>query len=425
MTRRRVLVSAYACCPGRGSEPGIGWNTARALAAWHDVWLITSRENARQIITELAQRPVAGLRVVFLDWPSWLAWIKRSRVGYEFQHYVWQAAAYVQARRLHRKIGFDLVHHLTIGRYWMPSFMALLPIPFFWGPVGGGESVPRMFWRGLGARGACVELVRECARWIGEWDPFLAVTARRSVLALATSEESRQRVTRLGAREVHIASQVGLSGEELARLGRCRTPPPSPLRFISIGRLLQWKGFHLGLRAFARLEQSDSEYWIVGTGPAHRTLTALAEDLGIANRVRFFGGLSRDETLACLEQVHALVHPSLHESGGMVCVEAMAAGKPVICLDLGGPSLQVTEDTGFKIAARNDEQAVIELAGAMTRLVASDELRERMGAAGRARAANEFNWAIRGEYLSRLYAAFEQPSQCGPVDGPALETHAD
>ena len=60
-----------------------------------------------------------------------------------------------------------------------------------------------------------------------------------------------------------------------------------------------------------------------------------------------------------------LVHPSLHDSGGWVCLEAMAAGKPVICLDLGGPGEQVTRETGFKIPALDPDQAVKDMARAM------------------------------------------------------------
>jgi glycosyltransferase involved in cell wall biosynthesis/GT2 family glycosyltransferase len=424
MRPKRLLVSAYACGPGRGSEPGIGWNTARELARRHDVWLITSRENEAAIRTELAARPLAGLHVVFLDWPGWLAWTKRTRVGYEVQHYLWQAAAYLHGRRLHRTVGFDLVHHVTMGRYWSPSFLALLPVPFVWGPVGGGESAPKRFWRDLGVQGVLLELARQGAQWIGERDPFLALTARRCVLALATSEESKRRITRLGTRSVHVVSQVGLPDSELEVLARCRAPEDAPLRFVSIGRLLHWKGFHLGLKAFARLGRMDTEYWIVGTGPALRSLTVLAHKLGIADRVRFCGMLSRDDTLACLERTHVLVHPSLHESGGMVCIEAMAAGKPVICLDLGGPALQVTPETGFKIAAREPDEAVAGLAHAMTRLVLSRELRERMGAVGRARAAGEFNWQRKGEHLEGLYAAALEKTPLGPA-GTSLSAASD
>lgn len=403
MNPTKVLVSAYACGPGRGSEPGIGWNSAREIALRHETWLITTRENEVAIHAELAARPLPSLHVVFVDWPAAFDWLKRNRLGYEAQHYAWQVAAYLTARRLHKQVEFDLVHHVTFCRYWMPSFLSLLPVPFLWGPVGGGESMPRAYWRSLGARGVMFEVLRDWARWIGERDPFLALTARRSVVALATTEASRVRMERLGARTLSVLSQVSLSEQELETLSRCSAPNGLPVRFVSIGRLLPWKGFHLGLRAFAALKTPGTEYWLVGSGPAHASLVNLARELGISDRVRFCGEQTRAETLALLQQAHVLVHPSLHESGGMVCLEAMAAGKPVICLDLGGPALQVTSETGFKVSAHHPDQSIAEIAEAMRRLQAP-ELREQMGTAGRARAVQRYNWRQRGEDIERMYA---------------------
>jgi glycosyltransferase involved in cell wall biosynthesis len=182
------------------------------------------------------------------------------------------------------------------------------------------------------------------------------------------------------------------------------------VRFLSIGRLVSWKGFHLGLRAFARIG-GDAEYWVIGTGPAEVELRRLAQELGVADRVRFVGGLSRDETLAALESAHVLVHPSLHESGGMVCLEAMAAGKPVVCLDLAGPALQVTDECGFKIPVGQPAATVEALSAAMQALAASRVLRERMGAAARRR-AREFDWKRRGDELSRLYVTVNDGIAC-------------
>ena len=70
-------------------------------------------------------------------------------------------------------------------------------------------------------------------------------------------------------------------------------------------------------------------------------------------------------------------------------MEAMAAGRPIICLDLGGPASQVTEETGFKIAAQNPQQATEDLAKAMTCLANDLELRIKMGQVG-----TEVGWAI-------------------------------
>ena len=122
----------------------------------------------------------------------------------------------------------------------------------------------------------------------------------------------------------------------------------------------------MGLRAFAQADVSNNaEYWIVGDGPERSRLLSLAEKLGIDHKVKFWNKLSRAETLKKLGDCFALIHPSLHESGGLVCLEAMAASRPVICLDLGGPAIQVTQETGFKISAHTPEQTVRDLAKAI------------------------------------------------------------
>jgi glycosyltransferase involved in cell wall biosynthesis len=128
----------------------------------------------------------------------------------------------------------------------------------------------------------------------------------------------------------------------------------------------------------------------------------LAEELGIAHQVKFWGKLSRDETLRKLGECHVLVHPSLHESGGLACLEAMALGLPVVCLDLGGPAVQVSEKTGFKIAAIEPEQAIGDLAVAM-RALSDRSLRVRMGAAAQRRAIEQFDWSVKGAMITTLY----------------------
>jgi len=98
-----------------------------------------------------------------------------------------------------------------------------------------------------------------------------------------------------------------------------------------------------------------------------------------------------------------LVHPSLHDSGGWVCVETMAAGRPIICLDLGGPGLQVTDETGFKIPAITPEQVVNDLAEAMRRLACDSTLRESMAKAARQRVKDYFDWSNKGKRIQGIY----------------------
>lgn len=407
----KILISAYACRPNTGSEPGVGWNMARELAKHYEVWVITREDNRLTVEAELASKPVANLHFLYYDLPLWLRWWKQEQRGVHLHYYLWQIGAYFVAQKLHHKIGFDLGHHVTYGRYCAPSFLALLPVPFIWGPVGGGESAPDSFWHDFSFRGKIYEILRNLSCWIGERDPFVRLTAQRSTIAIVATSETSARLSTLGAKRIeNIFGQTGLNQQELAQLEKNAVLLlDTPMRFASIGRLLHWKGFHLGLRAFAQANLEKSEYWIIGDGPERERLESLTNELGIANQVHFWGQLPRENTLRTLGECHALVHPSLHDFSPTICLEAMAAGRPVICLDLGGPATQVTQETGLKIPADTPEQAVYGLAEAMTYLANNVELRVSMGQAGQKRVSETYGWETKGKFLTNLYEEVLNP----------------
>ncbi len=124
---------------------------------------------------------------------------------------------------------------------------------------------------------------------------------------------------------------------EIRALAQLPAPAAAPMRFIAgregccTGRDSAWGSGRLPARGLP-----DAEYWILGDGPERQALQALAGDLGIANRVRFWGNVERQTAVSKLGECDVLGASSLHDSGGWVCLEAMAAGRPVICLDLGG-----------------------------------------------------------------------------------------
>ncbi|MEQ9358340.1 glycosyltransferase family 4 protein [Coleofasciculus chthonoplastes] len=415
----KILLSAYACEPGRGSEPGIGWNIAWQIAHYHEVWVLTRPVEGRPAIeAELARNPVPNLNFIYFTLPFWAGdWKLSGQRFIQLHYYLWQIQAYFVARKLHRQIGFDLISHITFGKYWGPSFLSLLPVPFIWGPVGGGESAPKAFWNDFSFRGQLYETLRDLARWLGEYDPFVSLTFKRSALILATTDDTAKKLNRLGENDIRIFSNVGLSKAEITHLAQCRIPKTNPVRFISIGRLLHWKGFHLALRAFALANLEEAEYWLIGDGPERKRLELLTSELNVTGKVCFWGDLPRHDLFSKLEECHVLLHPSLHESGGFVCSEVMAAGRPVICLDMGGPSLQVTEETGIKIPAHDPDQTVRSLAEAMTRLARNPELRQKMGQAGQKRVKEEYDWDVKGERLVKLYEAL--------ITNQSLPTNSD
>lgn len=405
--RLKVLMSAYACEPGKGSEPGVGWYWALQMARWHDVWVLT-RENNRASIEQVPLTPdqQRHLHWVYFDLPAWARTWKRGSRGVQLYYYLWQLAAWRRGARLHREVGLDLVHHVTFGKYWVPSCLTFLPIKSILGPLGGGESSPPALAPTISRAGARFELARNTARRLAQLDPLTRATVRRANLILATTDETKARIEELGAKRVLVETQLGMDDDQLDFFAKLPIRTERPFRLISIGRLLHWKGFHLGLQAFARFQREcpASEYWIVSDGPEADAWKQLAQQLGVAGRVKFWGRLPKiSDVYEKLAEADVLVHPALHEAFGNVCLEALAAGRPVICLDTGGPALQVTEDCGFKAPVVSLEAALQSMADAMAKLYHSSELRCRMGLAARERVRSHFHWTQKAEKMNALY----------------------
>ena len=401
----KVLLSAYACEPGKGSEPGVGWNQVMQTARFHEVWVITRKNNRAPIESALSRYPKENIHWVYYDLPSWARFWKRGQRGVHLYYHLWQVGVYLVARRLHRDNRFDLVHHVTFANYWMPSLVSLLPLPFLWGPVGGSDATPRQFMKSFRLRGRMYEWLRNAACWIGEHNPAVRLTAKNSTFALATTPVTKKSLQRLGAKRVEVFPESGMARDEIEILRKVPPRNSGPFRFVSIGRLLHWKGFHLSLKAFALFSREipDGEYWFIGDGPERKNLERLATDLKVTGRVRFLGNIPRPLVLRNLSECDVLVHPSLHDSGGWVCLEAMAAGRPVICLDLGGPSVQVTAETGIKVPAEGLQQTIMDLKEGMTRLAGDRNLLQRMSRAARLRVEEYFNWNRKGEWMTTVY----------------------
>ncbi len=409
----KVLLSAYSCEPHKGSERGVGWNVACEVAKHHEVWVLTRPDESQAAIeSELQSNPIPNLHFIYFTLPFWKDSLRWGQSGaMQLHYYLWQIQAYFVAHRLHQEISFDIAHHVTFVRYATPSFLCFLPIPFVWGPVGGGESTPAPFWKDFSLKSKLYETLRAVWRLVGECDPFTRMTARRSAIALATTQDTAHRMHKMGAHQVQVESALFFLEQQLWEFEPTTLPVHTPVRFISIARLLHWKGLHLSLPAFAAAQLADAEYWILGEGPELENLQALSRRLGINAQVKFFGHLDRDQVLDKLKQSSVLVHPSLHDSGGWVCLEAMAAQRPVICLDIGGPAQQVTAATGIKVSAINPEQSIQEITQAMIKLANSRNLLDRMGEAGHHHIQKLYSWESKGQQFSDLYQKLANQSE--------------
>ena len=128
-----------------------------------------------------------------------------------------------------------------------------------------------------------------------------------------------------------------------------------PFVWIAVGSLIQGKGYDVLIEAFAQLGDAE-QLIIIGSGTEKKRLHAQAEQLGIADRVRFTGMLDKQAIISLMNESNAFVLPSRGETFGVAYIEAMAMGLPVIATRCGGPEHFVNSDNGLLVDMDNVEQ---------------------------------------------------------------------
>jgi rhamnosyl/mannosyltransferase len=250
------------------------------------------------------------------------------------------------------------------------------------------------------------------------FEPFLHKLLKRSSAIIATSPDYR-RTSPILARHLDRCHVIPY-GIAVEQFDHCDQSSVAKLRqqygnrlVISVGRLVYYKGFEYLIRAMAQVK---GKLLIVGDGPLRAKLQQIARDLGIADRVIFAGEIQNEQVIPYYHaaDVFALASVARSEAFGIVQIEAMAAGLPVVNtrLDSGVPFVSLHQQTGLTVAP-GDPQA---MAAALNQLLDDGELRQSLGNAARARARQEFSLPTMTKRTLQLYAAvMSRPKASQPV----------
>jgi glycosyltransferase involved in cell wall biosynthesis len=407
----KVLLSAYACEPNKGSEPGVGWQWTLEIASLgYDVWVLTRSNNREHIEAELAKMPpITNLHFIYYDLPRWTLarWWKKGERRLHLYYFLWQWGAYLLAKRVHETEQFDQVHHVTFVSLRQPSFMGNLGIPFIFGPVSGGERAPWRLRMGFSLRNWIWDGVRDLSSLLSKVDPLMRRTFKQAERIYVTSEQSLLLVPRKYRHKASVHLAIGFNSDELPAM-----PKQHPLdslnkgrcRILYIGRLVYWKGMHLGIPAFARLlkERPDARLTIVGSGPEERQWRTIADKLGVGDQIDWIHWQAREKLSELYASHDVFLFPSLHDSGGMVVLEAMAHGLPVACLNIGGPGIMVDATCGLIVetAGLNKKKVIQALADRLVQLAQDSELRKRLSE-GATERVKKFRWSkVAGQLYS-------------------------
>jgi D-inositol-3-phosphate glycosyltransferase len=232
---------------------------------------------------------------------------------------------------------------------------------------------------------------------------------------IATCDEEVTELMHMGVnRRRTSVVPCGVDTDDFTRLGES-APRSNAFRVLVVGRLVPRKGIDTVITAIARLP--ECELLIVG-GPPRMELNNDAEavrlhqvalSLDVASRVTFLGGLSRSQLPAIYRSSDVVVCMSWYEPFGIVPLEAMACGKPVIASDVGGLKDTIVDGvTGVLVSPRRPDLLAMEL----RRLINEPFTRQAMGIAATDRAAMRYSWQrVALETLTVYEAHVSAPSE--------------
>lgn len=329
----KVLLSAYACAPGLGSEPEVGLRALLAGLRKHEVWVLTQPHMVEALEPFLAQVPHGDRAHLVPVGPA--APVPRAGLGAllatNLSHDRWQRNAAAAARRLDAQVDVDVVHHVTLAAYWMRTGVAEVDKPLVWGPVGGAVEAPARLARELGLRGGVEDLARTVVRRVMAARPATRRTARHARVVLVQNDETRRRVTALGSTPRVLPNALCVTVDELPTVTRRR-------EVVMVGRVVGWKAVPLAVRALSLVGDPDLPLRIYGdaTGAERERVLAAARRWGMQDRVHLMGKLPRGPLMAEVAAAGVLLHTSLHEEAGVGIAEALTVGTPVVALGHGG-----------------------------------------------------------------------------------------
>jgi len=299
--------------------------------------------------------------------------------------------------------GFDLVHlhypfYFGAELLWFKSVTRSLPyvVTYHQDVLFSGALEPAARWHHqlLGTRILC----RARRVLATSWD--YARASRLADLLKTHPQRLAELPNGVDAERFHPAANGSSVRQEHGLAGTDQV-----ILFVgALDRAHYFKGVDVLLRAMAQLGRQAAQLWVVGEGNLRESYQRRAHEMGLAERVAFCGRVLEGELAARYAACDVLVLPSttMGEAFGVVLLEAMASGKPVVASNLPGVRAVVSDGRDGLLVSPGDASALSE---AMGRLLDDPQLRRKMGQQGRRKVEAQYAWP---RIIPRLVELYEQ-----------------
>lgn len=403
-----VLISAYACSPNHGSEPGVGWNWITQIAKYCKVFVITEAEFKTEIqksVQDLPQKD--NLLFYFNDIGEKVRKMCWNQGDYRFYYFYrfWQQRTFLIAKQIIESHKIDVIHQLNMIGFREPGYLWKIEgIPFIWGPVGGFNFVPFSYLSSLGFKKALFYFTKNVLNYIQvKTDRRVHSAVSKAKLILASSGDSESALKRFFNKDTILFNETGC---EINNNDSSQTNQNGEFRILWVGRFIPTKLLDLALKIFNQVKHLKGvSLHIVGDGTDSQSKDyweKYSYSLGINEQCKWYGQIPHHEVQNLMLNSELLLFTSLIEGTSHVVLESIANSLPILCFNTCGHGEIVDNEIGCKIPLETPIKSISKFAREIDYLYSNRHLLKKMSMNCRNK-LEDLSWQKIGVRINTLY----------------------
>lgn len=400
-----ILYIAYSCMPNKGSEEKIGWNIPLQSAKINRVYVLTKEEHRSAIETYLREHDIKNIKFYYADIPAVYKKVYKG-IAYSMRLNIWHRRAFALAKEICKKENIQIIHQITPIEFRSIGDYGKIPnVKFVCGPIGGGEYMPKAFYRYVGKH-FLPEMIRLVLNTFAKGTmPLQRKLELCDFLFFANQETKSYLSGILGDIPNALYFDNGIDESEFQEPAEKPSGDDTGIVFLVAGRAAYRKGHRFLLDVLAQLpEELPYEVRIVGEGPELSHLKEICKAYGQESHVTFTGRVPYAAMAKEYANADVLIMPSIRETTGAVLLEAMSKGLPVVTIDrFGGPVL-LNEETGWLYSGETAQEYMRNLAEIIVGCVRDPEEVRRRGS-NATQAAKKHLWTAKMSDYQQTYEA--------------------
>ena len=405
----KVLINAYACSPGMGSEPGMAWNWVKNLAKFCELYIITEgefREKIEAVVPTLEQ----GTNMHFYYNPvsdeiRKMCWNQGDWRFYKYYRQ-WQWKTYLMAKDICEKERIDVLHQLNMIGFREPGYLWKLSkesgVPFVWGPIGGLKQFPTAYLKGAGLK---MQLFMRLKNILNIWqlkhEKRVDEALKTAKLLISSIPDSYRALKKYKGLESMVIPETGCFLSEDISTARFDN---EEFHVMWVGKFDFRKQLPLALQAVTLAKNPKLKLDVYGSGSVGQVEMAkrMAEELGISQQVVWHGNQQNNVVMEAMRKAQLFFFTSVNEDTSTVVLEAVSNRLPVVCFDACGMSAVIDDSVGRKIALSHPSQSAHDFARILNELESKRSLLKHLSENCKQRQM-ELSWEVKASKVVEEY----------------------